>query len=166
MIRLNYLVAIPVVCILLEFVHLINLVVILVNQEQIWMLNLIFSGFNVSAVPPLDILLISTIVISLTVQLLFILWTSMEEIDECYTKGIGYLWIILAFLVLAGFFMFAVISGWYSQVLKGFPRIGGFFLNLSNITAQVIFFILTFSIGIFLIIDDDDRSSRAKKLIY
>ncbi len=82
MIRLNYILTIPIVCILLEFTHILNLVAILIQHEYTWMLKLIFSGFNFDAVPLLDILLIFNTVVSLTVQLLLILWCSIEDSFE------------------------------------------------------------------------------------
>ncbi len=110
MIRLNYILTIPVVCILLEFIHIINLVAILVQHEYTWMLKVIFSGFNFDAVPLIDILLILNTVVSLTVQLLLILWTSIEDSDDYYTRNIGYLWIILGCLFLTNILLFAAIS--------------------------------------------------------
>ncbi len=43
MIRLNYILTIPVVCILLEFIQIINLMAILIHPEYTWVLNLIYS---------------------------------------------------------------------------------------------------------------------------
>jgi len=78
------------------------------------MLKLIFSGFNFDAVPLIDILLILNTIVSLTVQLLLILWTSIEDSDEYYTKKIEYLWIILGCLFLTNILLFAAISEGYT----------------------------------------------------
>ena len=140
MIRLNYILTIPVVCILLEFIHIINLVAILIHHVYSWVLNLIYSGINFDAVPLVDILLILNIVVSLTVQLLLILWFSIDDSDEYYTRNIGYLWIILGCLFLTNILLFAAISEGYTLPLKSSPSIGSYLFILSSIIAQITIF--------------------------
>ena len=155
MIRLNYVFTIPVVCILLEFIHIINLMLILVHNEYIWVLNLIYSGFNFDAVPLIDTLLILNTVVSLTVQLLLILWTSIEDSDEYYTRNIGYLWIILGCLFLTNILLFAAISEGYTLPLKSSPSIVSLFFISRSIIAQITIFVLGLIIGIFLVVNED-----------
>lgn len=163
MMRLNYILTIPVVCILLEFIHIINLVAILIHHESIWVFNLIHSGINFDAVPLIDILLILNTAVSLTVQLLLILWFSIEDSDEYYTRKIGYLWIILAFLFLTNILLFTAISEGYTQTLKTFPSIGCYLFILGSIIAQITIFVLALGIGIFLVVNES-KSSKVKRL--
>ena len=121
MIRLNYLWAIPVVCILLESIHIINLVIILIYPEYIGVFNVLYSGFNFENIPPFDILFQLNIAIAITIQLLFLFWYSIEASYEKYTRNIGYLWISLGALFLTNILLFAAISEWYTLPVKNSP---------------------------------------------
>ncbi len=163
MIRLNYILTIPVVCILLELIQIINLVAILIQHEYTWMLNLIYLGFNFDVVPLIDILLILNTVVSLIIELLLILWFSIEDSDDYYTRKIGYLWIILGCLFLTNILLFAAISDGYTLPLKSSPRIGSYLFILSSIIAQITIFLIALGIGIFLVVNES-KSSKVKKL--
>ena len=56
MTRLNYLMAIPVLCILLEILHLINLAVILVDPDYIRVFRVFYSTLDTDAVPSIEFL--------------------------------------------------------------------------------------------------------------
>ncbi len=163
MIRLNYLWIIPVVCILLEFIHIINLVAILLYPEYIWVFKSIYLGINVDAVPPLDILLNLNIAVSIIVQLLFIFWYSIEDADEKYAGNIGYLWIILGCLFLANILLFAAISEWYTLPLKNSPSFDNYLVVVSNLIVQLTFFVSSLFIGILMVVPEN-KSSKVKKV--
>jgi len=163
--RPNYILIIPMVCVLLELMYMINLATVILPSEFTWAFNLILLPFNYDVIPIVDILLVLSIIVSLTIQFLFILWTSMEGIDECYTKGVGYLWVFLAFLGLMSFLLFAGLSEWYSQALKNSPRIGRLFLILGSTIAQISICVLTLGIGVFIILGDG-RILRIKRISY
>lgn len=154
MIRLNYLVAIPVVCILLESIHIINLVVILINPEYIWVFNVLYSGFEFDAVPPIDILFQLNIAVSITIQLLFIFWYSIEASYENYTRNIGYLWIILGGLFLTNILLFAVISEWYILPIKNSPTFDNYLVVVSCLITQLTIIISSLCIGIVMAIPE------------
>ena len=163
MIRLNYILTIPVVCILLESIHIINLVAILVYPEYIWVFNVLYSGVNIDAIHPIDILLNLNIAVSIIVQLLFIFWYSIDDFDEKYAGNIGYLWIILGYLFLANILLLAAISEWYTLPLKSSPSLDSCLVLLSSIIVQATTFLSSLFIGILMVISEN-RSSKVKKV--
>ncbi len=118
---------------------------------------------NFDAVPLIDILLILNTVVSLTVQLLLILWLSIEDSDEYYTRKIGHLWIILGFLFLTNILLFATISEGYTLTLKNSPNFDNYLVVVGNLIVQITIFVSSLFIGILMTVPEN-RPHKVKKV--